>query len=608
MKKYIIIPILLSLFIFVGCVEDLPTTSMVEIEPGSTYLSLRSTEITVPVAGGVPESITLKSLRILVFKKASGQIVTNKKFDITSVNATEQEDGSWIADFSEFVAPTNPGLSVVYAVLNEDVSQVSGQSLTTELDGITTLDGMQALVNTPLTYTPLRVVIDEDTGKPIEPPFVMVAYDEFTIPDNRPITDPFTADLRGLGEDSKGFAMDRTMAKVTIKGVSNNNTDGSPLSEALQLETSSIFILEMGLTNVPKQYFWTPNKQQITYTNPVPPYNPALGYQNITFPLPENSDLDYYDRNWDGNIRFEFTANVIETQTKDARIWWTGKAMGSGAYTLNKYEIDAKIINDNNKQSNLYYDIYNGTNPPILELNSGNWPSWALDKLNDPSLPFNPSEYVFKDQNFEPQITGGSWSLKEKNISYYVPEHILSASSDATNSTQLRVKAAKVSLPTTISAEESSSIVWNNPTWGPWSYAVIAGQSITQALLNTLWGFERDTLTINNVRHPIIRHYWNLGLRVREGTNTGTIEGVQFKNISATPETNIKTFYIPIRNNVDEGNTADYNIYRNHEYKFSVHVLEQWPLSAPSGAPSQASTRSAWEDPNQSMVLRIVPE
>src|SRR5690554_6399231 len=255
MKKYIIIPILLSLFIFVGCVKDLPTTSMVEIESGSTYLSLRSTEITVPDDGTGVESITLNSLRILVFNE-SGEIVTNKKFDITSVNAIEQSDNSWVADFSEFVAKTNPGLSMVYAVINEDVTVVSGQSLTTALDGVTTLTGMQTLINTPLTYSPLRVVYDIN-GKPIEPPFVMVAYDEFDIPANRPITNPFEADLRGLGGDSKGFAVDRTMAKVTISKVTSEPYTGYNGTTDI-VKTSYIHILEMGLENVPETYMWSP--------------------------------------------------------------------------------------------------------------------------------------------------------------------------------------------------------------------------------------------------------------------------------------------------------------------------------------------------------------
>lgn len=609
MKKYIIIPILLSLFIFVGCVEDLPTTSMVEIEPGSTYLSLRSTEITVPVAGGVPESITLKSLRILVFKKASGQIVTNKKFDITSVNATEQEDGSWIADFSDFVAPTNPGLSVVYAVLNEDVTEVSGQSLTSALNGITTLDSMQALVNTPLTYTPLRVVIDEDTGKPIEPPFVMVAYDEFTIDPGKPIEDPFVADLRGLGGDSKGFAMDRTMAKVTISKVTSQPYTGYNESLTDKVKTSYIHILEMGLVNVPKIYKWSP-----TTFVPV-----KEQYQPFTFNLLPTGDK-FYSRDW--------TGGSISAKTDVINVVW--RQYGKADKRLYKVQ--------NNNGNNSYSTTFNPNitfNDTDVTSNQGGFLDYIklFFGTNDAGREYV-GDLIIPPASLDIEVTGAYWTLDQQNISYYIPENILGNKNDTINSTKLYVKAAI----TTVDFDSEVSFEEDDVTWeteiikvdgkdvvvkkyyypGEEIYNNLAKESASfiskkYVYYDTekgVWEFPKTK--IGKADGAPYYHFWDGSMFWREARGTIFAEeaNLQFKDPSVS--TNIKHFYLPIKNNVKDvvsGISEDYNIYRNHEYKFSVHVLKQWETAAPQGAPiPQASTRSTSVDPNESMVIRIVPE
>lgn len=595
MKKNIIIPILLSLFIFVGCVEDLPQTSMVEIEPGSTYLSLRSSQITVPDDGTDVESITLNSLRILVFNKASGQIVTNKKFDITSVDATEV-DGSWVADFSEFVAPTNPGLSDVYAVLNEDVSEVSGQSLKTFLDEVTTLTGMQTLVNTPLTYIPLRVVYDT-TGKPIEPPFVMVAYDEFDIPANRPITDPFEADLRGLGGDSKGFAVDRTMAKVTISRVTSEPYIGY-IGTTDSVETSYIFILEMGLVNVAQTYSWSPPD----YSDPMKYYQGV--YQSFPFNiLPQ--DAKYYSRIWDGgDIEASATADVtwIQTGQTDKRIYKVQKNNGVNSYST--------TFNPN--------VTFTGTSPTG---NQGNFPTFMQAYFADGAgTGFNLGDLEFTNTKVTPTVTGAYWTLEEENISYYIPENILQTKTSPTNSTNLHVKAAIASIEidaTNVDFDQDSvkwvmsgnQIVWTYPSSTEYTNLVTdAFHFYSKNRYDAEGGvIKPEYIDVLDPGSSYI-HFWDGSVFWRKATGTVSTTLVN-PDFSKIDNSNYKQdFYLPIRNNVSVGDPADYNIYRNNEYKFSVHVLEQWPLSAPSGAPSQSSTRSAWEDPNQSMVLRIVPE
>ncbi|HBU45194.1 MAG TPA: hypothetical protein DEB36_05450, partial [Porphyromonadaceae bacterium] len=560
-NKLLILTLFLPLWI--GCFYDTPG-DLIEKDTGSTYLSLRSSQIILPSDSvGELESITIESLRILVFSKETGKLVTNKLFSVGDLNLATYDSttGNWRIDFSNMVVETKPGLSIIYVVLNESIMSISGQTLTGALNRLSTLTEMQNLVNTPLSYTtPLRVTYGTD-GKPLEPPFIMSTFGEFDIPEGMDKDNPYTADLTGINQ---GFKLDRTMAKVTIDSLSSYPIFGGP--ETNNKETSSIFILEMGLVKVPMQYFWSPNRTQTgpstydpSYAVPRPPYTGA--YQHFNFPLP-NPELGYYERDWNGNIQFNFTATGYKTQTKEARVWWSGEASGTNAYTLNKYDLDAYIANKGYSTSADYHDDYNGGIPQLMELNQGNWPTWALNKLNDTTLAFGPTQYVFEDPDFSPVLTGGYWTLKEKNISYYLPEHILANIADTTNSTKLRVKAVNVPLPTTISPEESSNIVWHTQNWGPWKYAVVAGEPVTKALLNTLWGFERDTIVVAGIRRPIIRHYWNLGLRVAEGTNSGTLKNVQFKNITSSPDT--KVFYLPIRNT--PASPVDYNIYRNHEY------------------------------------------
>ncbi|HBT84883.1 MAG TPA: hypothetical protein DEB12_03130 [Porphyromonadaceae bacterium] len=604
MKKNIIIPLLLSLFIFVGCVEDLPTTSVVEIKPSSTYISLRSSQITLPDDGTEVESITLNSLRILVFDKTSGQIVTNKKFDIETVTAVGQTDGSWVADFSDFVAPTNPGQSVVYAVLNEDVTQVSGQSLTTVLDGVTTLTGMQTLVNTPLTYIPLRVVYDTN-NKPIEPPFVMVSFGEVNILPSQ----LNHADLRGLGGDSKGFTMNRTMAKVTISRVTSEPYTGYA-GTTDKVKTSYIHILEMGLVNVPKIYTWSP-----TTFVPV-----KEQYQPITFNLLPTGDK-FYSRDW--------TGGSISAKTDVINVVW--RQYGKADKRLYKVQ--------NNNGNNSYSTTFNPNitfNDTLVTSNQGGFLSYIIlfFGTDDAGREYE-GDLIIPPANLDIEVTGAYWTLDQQNISYYIPENILGNKNDTINSTKLHVKAAitTVDFGSEVFFEEDD-VTWETEIIKVDGKDVVVkkyyypGVEIYNNLAKESARFiSKKHVIYNDVTKEVFfdeskinvsdgapyYHFWDGSMFWREARGTVSVSeaGLEFSDPSKSD--NIKDFYIPIQNttkNTDGTETpnGDYNIYRNNEYKFSVHVLEQWPLSAPSGAPSQSSTRSAWEDPNQSMVLRIVPE
>ena len=610
------------LLILGSCIYDAPVVDQVENEADDTYLSFRSTQITLPDngTGTSVESITLNTLRILVFSKATGQIVTNEVFDISNRPVATKVGSNWVIDFSGIAVATKPGLSVVYVVLNEDVSAVGSLPLTTALNSLTNLAGMQALVNTPLSYAaPLRVTYQPDGITPNEPPFVMSTFDELDILPARPSTNPNLADLRGPSEGQKGFELDRTMAKVTIESVSNIPYVGGPTTDNVQ--TSYIFILKMGLVKVPQSYLWSPNRLQTnppvppTSTYPVPPYTES--YQALNFPLPD-PNLNYYDRDWDGNIKLDFTASTYEMQeAKKSRIWYTGDASGSNAFSSDSSVLDYNIRTKPGINSSVFFSTYNNDISQIVpvDLNSGNFTSFVNAVYGSSSDgDYLPSIYKILTPQITPNVTGGNWTLKEKNISYYVPENILVNKSDTVNSTKLYVKAVKATVAMPESIVEGDFTL-TSQSWGNWIYSTQAGGTNIGTLggnefklfMRTLWRYKLDTIMVGTESRIIVRHYWEGLIRYRQGSITGTIEDAEFQNIASG--TNVKNFYLPIKNTPET--SVDYNIYRNHEYKFSVHVLQQWaPPAQQAVNNSSASTRSGDvtnSDASWNMVLKMNP-
>lgn len=606
MKNNKLLILILLMPLWIGCFNDNPADNIKE-DPGSTYLSLRSSQIILPSDNeGEMESITIESLRILVFSKETGKLVTNKLFSVGDLNLATYDSttGNWRIDFSNMVVETKPGLSIVYVVLNESIMSISGQTLTGALNRLSTLTEMQNLVNTPLSYTtPVRVTYGTD-GKPQEPPFIMSTFGEFDIPEGMDRNNPYTADLTGINQ---GFKLDRTMAKVTIDSLSSYPIVGGPTTN--NVATSYIFILKMGLANVPMQYLWSPNRPQTT-GYPVPPYNGSFQY--VDFAL-EDPALGYYDRDWNGSVKLLIDADAYEVQElKDSRIWYTGLGSGNGSYTLNKNALDANFASNYNNVSKWCllssYPDSDGDgdrDPYSIDLNAGNFLAMVQSLYTNPDPnAYLPTWYeLIEPYTIVPEMTGAYWSLKQKNISYYVPEHILEDKTNPAHATSLHVKAVKAFIPNSITKEQSTHITWNTTTWGDWEYAVTPGGgefdvtgAAFAAMMRTIWGYELDTIPVNGVPTVIVRHYWRGGLRYRYGKVTGVLTGSQFLNI--TNSTDVMDFYLPVRNT--PAVPVDYNIYRNHEYKFSVHALEQWsPLrSATSGTAGNENL------PVGSMVLR----
>ncbi len=562
-----------------SCVFTDVNSPVGEPEPDDTYMSLRSSQIMLPPEVGDVESITIESLRIMIFSKATGRLITNKLFDISDLPLTtkDPDTGYWIVDFSDIVVATKPGESIVYVVLNENIMSVSSQTLTGALNMISTIADMQTLVNTPLSYTnPLRVVYDAN-GKPIEPPFIMSTFDEFDISPNMPKENPYIADLRGLNESTKGFALDRTMAKVTLESISSYpRYTGDPTNN---LETSYIFILKVGLVNVPMQYLWSPNR--LNTTPPVsPPSSPVLpaysgAYQTIDFGL-ENTTTGYYDRTWNGSITATATANVEWTQYGKGNIYKIEDNAGVKSYGT---DINQAIP----------YDTPQPTNWNKI-INSGNFMDFLMAYFSDGGgQDFDLGNIEFSNTQITPLVTPDYWILNEKNISYYVPEHILSDKTNSTNATKLHVRASIASMPdfnpddVHFSEDEVNWEMENGQI--KWTYMTITENFLRQSF--------------RSAPHPTVpgkyMYYWtgNSFWRKARGTVTLDLGNVDFAHI--TDGDKIKDFYLPIQNTPTIETPTDYNIYRNHEYKFSVHVLKQWAATTRSETASQEKS---------SMVLR----
>lgn len=178
-----------------------------------------------------------------------------------------------------------------------------------------------------------------------------------------------------------------------------------------------------------------------------------------------------------------------------------------------------------------------------------------------------------------------------------VPEHILSDKTSPDNATKLYVKASIASMtelnPDNVNLSEDS-VNWmkDNKNEIIWTYPSSAdiGTLITNA-------FVRVPVPGSTTK---VYHVWDGSQFYREARGTINVRLINPKFDHIT-DGNIKEFYLPIQNAPQD--PADYNIYRNHEYKFSVHALEQWdPLV--SGA-TNATARSSGADAPGSMVLRM---
>lgn len=557
--------VLLSLFA-TSCSTLESEQSTSELDIGNTYLSIKSSQIILPdtsAAGNEIESIAIQSLRILVFSEPTGEVVTNKKFVITDLSLAQKINGEWVVDFENMVVATKSGPSTVYVVLNENVMSISQQSLTSALDGVQDLAAMENLVKTPLSYSqPLQVQFGQN-GKPIEPPFIMSTFDQFNIASGKTAANPYVADFRGPSTGKRGFELDRTMAKITLDSISSYPRNTGDITDNVQ--TSFIFILKTGLVNVPKQYMWSPGRAQSPLPNPNPypnleePYNG--GFQMLDFGL-ENNTLGYYERTWNGSLSATVKVDVIWRQYGIGNIYKIKNNSGVKSYGTNPNE------------AFLFPDT-------IPNINNGNFLSFLKEYFAEGGgVSFSQGNINYLNPTIQSIVHGDYWSLNEKNISYYIPEHFLTDKTNPADATKLHVRASIATMPVfdpqNISYNEND-IKWdaggtqNKPNW-------------TYPTNNVLDGLIRNTFTA--VPKPNgFWHVWNGALLYREAR--GKLEiNLNHTDFTHITDGNIQDFYLPIRSS-----SGDYNIYRNHEYKVSVHALEQWiPSTTTSGTFSRSKS------------------
>jgi len=438
---------------------------------------------------------------------------------------------------------------------------------------LSNLTEMEALVKVPLSYAPKKVIYKADGVTPQEPPFIMSTFGEFAIPSGRTASTPFLADLRGPSASQSGFELDRTMAKITLESVSSNPMYSGQVTN--NVATSYIFILKMGLVNVPQTYLWSPNREQ-SNPNPIqlPPYNGT--YQTIDFAL-EDPVKKYYNRTWNGTITATATANVKWIQrgtNSNVKVYKIDKSAGIGGYstTYNGYKVK----------------------DTISSINSGNFPTALMELYftGGGGEEFDEGNLIYTNTVVTPTVTGAYWTLNDKNISYYVPENILADKTSPTNATKLYVKAAKASIvldPNNVHFTQNQVIWGTNDNLPNWVYppSTVAYDIVRSSFRFVLW--EKYVAAGNKILDADIGvyggstkeyiHFWVGPTFYREasGTISITLQSPEFSKI--VDSNNIKEFYLPIRNAPDTPN--DYNVYRNHEYKFSVHALEQW--AAPAG-------------------------
>ena len=579
MRTIFLISTLLFAFLLASCSHDEIYNSgnnTPDIPEADTHVSFKTA---IGLSNG--ETLLVNTIRVIMFT-ANGSYITHglHRFPNGGRLFTGSNNNEIVIDSSgsdiDFVIPTVSGMSEVFVILNEEVLRSNGTSLTSALSSIKDLqsprDALLALLAEPLPYDEL---IRE------EPSFVMfTTRNDFDVPPNRQYDNPYLLDFTGM-------PLVRPMARVTITGVSSELIDNlsPPRSDAQWIEASRIFILEMGLKNVPNRYSWT-NPSWIPNVNT--DFHPTLYFnrQDEIFHQDNPADnIRYYSRSWNGNMTITVTENgrVRQTQRlRDGRIWLTESSAGSTSYSANRSDLDVNLTNkwsaNTGGRSPLQPHTWDNN---VVQLNSGNFALFFAEfqrQFND--LGFNDDnffpptfEFLDTDQKYVTNVDPGDWWLNAPEMSFYIPENRL-----ASNATTLYIRAARASFPTIIKGFEidlDNDVHWDTG----WTYSETSGGSgfiaTTQAQRDALWGYEPCTFVDSQgITHYIIRHFWDFGLvRWRDGyfiDNNFVLTPQNFPDIEfkVTPTDEVRTFIIPI---------ADDNItLRNHEYRFSVHATHPW--------------------------------
>lgn len=597
MKNLVLtLKLLLALLFVASCHSDdvSDCRRIVEME-SDTHVSVRAI---IGLAAG--ETLTVTSMRVIIFCNKTGNYITHGVFRFpadTEFTAGSSQEVIINGKELEFSIPTIAGESYVFVIFNEgDVETVSGDLLSDRLRRIgnmpSPLTSMHELLATPLRFNELIESGDR------EPPFIMVTQGVFVVKERYTADEPFLLNFTGTPSSGINPAdeavinqpLERSMAKVTITGVTSRLPGGqnrTPEQLELLRETSRIFILDMGLVNVPQFYWAVPRDSEVLFHAPL-----SFNRQDDRFQQgnPEN-DIPHFSRTWDGDMTITVTSGgrVRQTQRlRDGRIWWHANNMGQNSYSFDRSALDRQFFTPSGIDDLALQSHWGAGGVEMPSINSGNFLNFYRIHLSRPVVEddFLPPTFEFLDtesHQLVSNVNGGEWTLNTTDISFYIPENLFGT--NATTATSLFVKAAVASPPTTIKGYE---IEFDNNmvNWGSWQYAQSTGGSninaVTSQMVIAAWGYEEDVIIDSQGRTvPIIRHFWDLGiLRWRDGTFRSDITlspenypDIEFK-ITLDNKRDARMFIIPIAPTA--ANPTDFVTRRNHEYRFSVHATEPW--------------------------------
>ena len=612
MKHIAFIPTLLLALLLASCTHKdiLHRETPPLINGANTHVSTR-----IAIALSNSETLTVNTIRVIIFTE-DGDYITHGLYHVDSDHHIIARVGNYIiidrttlgSNYDRFSIPTVSGISHVYVILNEE----SG-GLTNALNGVTTMPALRGLLSLPIAYTELIAASGE------EPAFTMYIRGTFEVEEARPFDNPQVLDFSALDPDyndgSNVVRLIRPMSRVTIERVTSHlmqtqidaNVTRSP--EEME-EVSRIFILDMGLRNVPNQFWLAPNTtvpswREFSFNN----QNPEL--HALFHHTPPNPPTPYFLRDWgDGKVTIEITGTVRVRQVArftegEGRIWFTGN--GNREISDYKYDLDRNMRGEGTWRNGeqIRGGFNNGailvrmTSNPIPRIETGNLSNGpmiaafnaiaaaASDNWNPETFELPDHEFVEGVQHATPKVVPGDWTLQARNLSFYIPENLTSSA------TELYIKATRASIPERVTGFE---IFDGIPVdWGPWIFTQTAGQALqitdkAQLAPNANPNFAGAMLCVHipdlsdpTVTQVITRYYWDVrGLVYRYGTITATPENpitlsADFQ-VMLDDAANAQTFTISIAN--DDGMT-----FRNREYRFSVHATH--PL------PDNGGTRSA---------------
>jgi hypothetical protein len=345
-------------------------------------------------------------------------------------------------------------------------------------------------------------------------------------------------------------------------------------------------------------------------------------------------EAGYYFQSWNGSIELVIDGIVRETQRpKDGgRVYWAGD--NSSAFYSNRDEA-INILGRNGNDirtlaSGLVNELniaglrFNGQNVTIDHLRQATANPAMMDQIRNvarvigtqgngihsnvspthfgaainsmfnspPGVDYIGVGWEFENgDGVEMNVGGAIWTLNDTPMSFYVPEHILSNNS-VDNAKSLYVKAAQVTAKSIAQSgfERPAGVADGDPSWTLTPFSIPQYKSADQSKYSDGWIREQAIVSGTNT-DPLalwsfelvekggvtyVLHYWTTGATRWRYLDAEGVMDFDFQNIStaAIVDYGVKeTFTMPVSNaGFTDGNAADFNIYRNREYHFSLHA------------------------------------